>query len=78
MTKFASTQSLNAPVSGKDLNVDNVLLLVFTLRFIRGVGDPGKSALAIGIETAFLPFVGVLIDAALTLNCNLFLFLLLT
>ena len=53
MTKFASTQSIYPPVSGKDLNVDNVLLLVFTLRFIRGVGDPGKCALAIGIDTEF-------------------------
>ena len=78
MTKFASTQSIDATVSSKDLNVDNVLLLVFTLRFIRGVGDPGKSALAIGIETEFLPFVVVLIDAALALNFNLCLFLLLT
>ena len=78
MTKFASTQSIDAQVSGNDLNVDNVLLFVFTLRFIKGVGDPGKSALAIGIETEFLPFVGVLIDAALALNCNLLLFQLLT
>ena len=78
MMNFASTQSIDAPVSGKDLNVDNVLLLVFTLRFIRGVGDPGKSALAMGMETEFLPFVGVLIDTALALNCNLRLFLLLT
>ena len=51
MTKFASTQSIDAPVSSKDLNVDNVLLLIFTLRLIRGVGDPGKSADAIGIDT---------------------------
>ena len=78
MTNFASTQSIDAPVSGKDLNVDNVLLLVFTLRLIRGVGDPGKSALAIGIETEFLPFVVVLTDAALALNFNFCLFLLLT
>ena len=77
LTKFASTQSMDAPVSGKDLRVDNVLLLVFTLRFIRGVGDPGKSALAIGMETEFLPFVEVFIDAALALNCNLLVFLLL-
>ena len=78
MTNFASTQSIDAPVSGKDLNVDNVLLLVFTLRLIRGVGDPGKSALAIGIETEFLPFLVVLTDAALALNLNFCLFLLLT
>ena len=63
MTNFASTQSIEAPVSGKALNVDNVLLLVFTLRLIRGVGDPGKSADAIGIDTEFLPFVVVLTDA---------------
>ena len=78
MTKFASTQSIDSPVYCKDLNVDNVLLLVFTLWFIRGVGDPGKSALSIGIETEFLPFLVVLIDAALALNFNLCLFLLLT
>ena len=64
-----------APMSGRDLCVDNVLLLVFTLRFIRGVGDPGMSALAIGIETEFLPFVEVFIDAALALNCNFLLLL---
>ena len=64
MTKFASTQSINAPlVSGKDLNVDNVLLLVFTLRLFRGVGDSGKSAYATGIDTEFLLFVVVLTDA---------------
>ena len=68
LTKFASTQSMDAPVSSKDLRVDNVLLLVFTLIFIRGVGDPGMSAYAIGIETEFLPFVEVLIDATLALN----------
>ena len=78
MTKFASTQSMLAPVSGRDLSVDNVLLLVFTLKFIMGVGDPGTSALATGLETEFLPFVGVFIEAALALNCNFFLFLLLT
>ena len=68
MTNFASTQSIDAPVSGKALNVDNVLLLIFTLRFIRGVGDPGKSADTIDIDTEFLPFVVVLTDAALDLN----------
>ena len=67
-----------APVSGRDLSVDNVLLLVFTLKFIIGVGDPGTSALATGLETEFLPFFGVFIEAALALNCNFFLFLLLT
>ena len=78
MTNFASTESIDAPVSGKDLNVDNVLLLIFTLRLIRGVGDPGKSADAIGIDTEFLPFVVVLTDAALALNFNFCLFLLMT
>ena len=78
MTNFASTQSIDAPVSDKALNVDNVLLLIFTLRLIRGVGDPGKSADAIGIDTEFLPFVVVLTDAALALNFNFCLFLLLT
>ena len=72
MTNFASTQS------GKALNVDNVLLLVFTLRLITGVGDPSISADAIGIDTEFLPFVVVLTDAALALNFNFCLFLLLT
>ena len=75
LTKFASTQSMDAPVSCKDLRVDNVLLLVFTLRFIRGVGDPGISAYEIGIETVFLPFMEGFIDATLALNCNFFLLL---
>ena len=78
LTKFASTQSMLAPISGRDLSVDNILLLVFTLKFIRGVGDPGTSVLATGLETEFLPFVEVFIDAALALNCNFLLFLLLT
>ena len=78
VTNFASTQSIKAPVSGRDLNVDNVLLLVFTLRLIRGVGDPGKSAYATGIDTEFLPFVVVLTDATFALNFNFCLFLLLT
>ena len=60
------------------LIVDNELLLVFTLKFIRGVGDPGIFVLATGLETEFLLFVEVFIDAALALNCNFFLFLLLT
>ena len=33
-TNLAFTQSIEAPVSDKDLNVDKVLLFVFTLRFI--------------------------------------------
>ena len=74
ITNFASTQSIEAPISVKVLNVDNILLLVFTLRLIRGVGDPGKSADAIGIDTEFLPFVVVLTDAALALNFNFFCF----
>ena len=48
-----------APVSGNDLSVDNVLLLVFTLRFIRGVGDPGMSSYEKDIETEVVPFVEV-------------------
>ena len=78
VTNFVSTRSIKAPVSGRDLNVDNVLLLVFTLRLIRGVGDPAKSADAIGINTEFLPFVVVLTDATFALNFNFCLFLLLT
>ena len=78
LTKFASTQSMDAPVSGKHLRVDNVLLLVFTLKFTKGVGDPGTSALATGLETEFLPFVEVFIEAALALNCGFLLFLLIT
>ena len=77
-TNLASTQSIEAPVSGKDLNVDKVLLFVFTLRFINGVGDPGTSAYAIGNDTEFLPFVVVLTDAAFSVNLNFCLFLLLT
>ena len=65
-------------MSGKDLNVDKVLLFVFSLTFINGVGDPGKSAYAIGIDTEFLPFVVVLTDAAFAVNFNFCLFLLLT
>ena len=72
LTKFASTQSMLAPMSGRDLSVDNILLLVFTLKFTRGVGDPGTSALAIGLEIEFLPFVEVFIEAALALKCNFF------
>ena len=75
-TNLASTQSMLAPVSGRALSVDNVLLLVLTFKFIIGVGDPGISALATGLETKFLPFVGIFTDAALALNCNFFLFLL--
>ena len=71
-------KSMLAPVSGRDLSVDNVLLLVFTLKFIRGVGDPGTSALASGLATEVLPIVEVFIEAALALKCNFFLFLLLT
>ena len=78
LTNFLSTQSIEAPVSGRALNVDNVLLFVFTLRLIRGVGDPGEYTDAIGIDTEFLPFVVVLTDAALALNFNFCLFLLLT
>ena len=52
-TNFASTQSIKAPVSGKDLSVDKVLLFVFTLKFINGVGDPGTSAYDIGSDTEF-------------------------
>ena len=66
-----------APVSGRALSVDNILLLVLTFKFIIGVGDPGTSALATGLETEFLPFVGIFTVAAFTLNCNFFLFLLL-
>ena len=40
--------------------MDNVLLLVLTFKFIIGVGDPGTSALATGLKTEFLPFVGIL------------------
>ena len=54
-----------------------ILLLIFTYKFIIGVGNSGTSALATGLETEFLPFVGVFIVAALALNCNFFLFLLL-
>ena len=57
-----------APVSDKDLSVDNVLLLVFTLKFTKGVGYPGTSALSTCLETKFLPFVDVFIEAALALN----------
>ena len=78
MTNFASTKYIEAPVLGKALNLDNVLLLVFTLRLIRGIGDTGKSADAIGIDTEFLPFVEVLTDASFALNFNFCLFLLLT
>ena len=53
LTKFASTQSMLAPVSWRALSVDNVLLLVFTFKFIIGVGDPGTSALVTGLETEF-------------------------
>ena len=77
-TNFASTQSIEVPVSGKDLNVDKVLLFVFTLRLISGVGDPGTSVYAIGIDTEFLPFVVDLTDAAFAVNFNFCLFLLLT
>ena len=78
MTKLASTQSMLAPVSGKDLSVDIILLLVFTHKFVIGFGDPGTSSLATGLETEFLPFVGVFIEAGLALQCSFFLFLLLT
>ena len=78
LTKFASTQSMLAPVSGRDLSVDNVLLLVFTLKFIKGVGDPGMSAYDIGNDTEFLPLVVVLIDAAFAENLYFCLFLFLT
>ena len=77
-TNFASTQSIEAPVSGKDLSVDKVLLFVFTLKFINGVGDPGTSAYDIGNDTKFLPFVDVLTDAVFAENLNFCLFLLLT
>ena len=77
-TNFASTQSIDAPVSGKDLNVNKVLLFVFTFKLINGVGDPGTSAYDIGNDTKFLPFVVVLTDAAFTENLNFCLFLLLT
>ena len=77
-TNFASTQSIEAPVSGKDLSVDKVLLFVFTLKFINGVGDPGTSAYDIGNDTEFLPLVDVLIDAAFAENLYFCLFLFLT
>ena len=65
-------------MSGRDLNVDKVLLMVFTLRLISGVGDLGTSAYATGIDTEFLPFVVVLTDATFAVNFNFCLFLLLT
>ena len=52
-TNLASTQSIEVPVSGKDLSVDKVLLFVFTLKFIKGVGDPGTSAYDICNDTEF-------------------------
>ena len=58
--------------------MDIVLLLVLTLKLIMGVKHPGTFVLATGLETEFLPFGGYFIVlAAFTLNCNLFLFLLL-
>ena len=77
-TNFASTQSMDAPVSGKDLSVSKVLLFVFTFRLINGVGDPGTSAYDIGKDTEFLPLVDVLIDAAFAENLYFCLFLFLT
>ena len=77
-TNFASTQSIKVRVSGKDVNVDNILLLVFTLRLISGVGDLGTSAYATGIDTEFLPFVVVLTDATFAMNFSFCLFLFLT
>ena len=77
-TNLASTQSIEAPVSGKDLSVDKFLLFVFTLKFIKGVGDPGTSVYDIGKDTKFLPLVDVLIDAAFAANLYFCLFLFLT
>ena len=78
LTNLASTQSMLAPLSGSAQSVDNVLLLVLTLKLIIGVGHPGIFALATSLETDFLLFVGIFIVlAAFTLNCNFFLFLLL-
>ena len=65
-------------MSGKDLNMGKVLLFVFTLRLISGVGDPGTSAYATGIDNEFLPFLVVLTDATFAVNFNFCLFLLLT
>merc|ERR1712240_267326 len=67
-TNFASTQSIDAPVSGNDCNVNKVLLFVFTFKLINGVGDSGTSAYDIGKDTKFLPLVVVLIDAAIAEN----------
>ena len=77
-TNFASTQSIDAPVSGKDLSEDKVLLFVFTFKLINHVGDPGTSVCDIGKDTKFLPLVVVLIDAALAENLYFCLFLFLT
>ena len=77
-TNFVSTQSIEAPVSGKDLSVDKFLLFVFTLKFIKGVGDPGTSAYDIGNDTEFLPLVVVLTDATFAENLYFCLFLFLT
>ena len=37
-------------------DIKSLLLFVFTLKFIKGVGDPGMSAYDIGNDTKFLPF----------------------